>query len=118
MRVAVCLSGQPRKAIETYPYIYENIIKTNTADVFIHMNYENGYIEKTHMDKGTCFFQEGFDQKVIELYKPISYLVEKPRDFKKPSFQVPEKRIRNIQKMNQHKQWTDEQCKTHFVKQL
>jgi len=64
------------------------------------MNYETGYVEKTHMDNGACIFQEGLDQMVIETYKPLSYLVEKPRDFKKPAFQVPENRIQNIQKMN------------------
>lgn len=118
MRVALCLSGQPRKALETYPNIYEYLIKPNKADVFIHMNYENGYIEKTNMDNGDCMFHDGLDKQVIDLYQPISYLVEKPRDFKKPSFKVPENRIKNIQKMNIHKKWTDEQCKKHFVKQL
>jgi hypothetical protein len=118
MRVALCLSGQPRKAIETYKNIYEYIIKPNNADVFIHMNYENGYFEKTHIDNGTCIFPDGLDKEVVDLYKPISYQIEKPHDFKKPSFQVPENRIKNIQKMNHHKNWTDDQCKQHFIKQM
>ena len=28
MRIALCLSGQPRKALETFHNIYENIVKT------------------------------------------------------------------------------------------
>ena len=56
MRVAVCLSGQPRNALITYEYIFQNIIQPNNADVFIHMNYDenNLYMEKTHIDKGNC----------------------------------------------------------------
>lgn len=41
MKVAICISWQPRCALETYPLIYENIIIPNNADVFIHMNYDN-----------------------------------------------------------------------------
>lgn len=64
------------------------------------MNYETGYVEKTHMDNGACIFQEGLDKMVIDTYKPLSYLVEKP------AFQVPENRIQNIQKMNHVKHMT------------
>jgi hypothetical protein len=39
MKVAVCLSGQPRNANDTFGFIMNNIIKPNNADVFIHMNY-------------------------------------------------------------------------------
>ena len=31
-KVALCISGQPRSAIETFPFIYENIIIPNNAD--------------------------------------------------------------------------------------
>jgi len=41
MRVALCLSGQPRNALYTFSYIYNNIIKPNNADVFMHLNFEN-----------------------------------------------------------------------------
>jgi len=46
-KVALCISGQPRRALETFPFINENIIKPNNADVFIHMHYddENLYID-------------------------------------------------------------------------
>src|SRR6185436_17770941 len=42
MKVAVCLSGQPRYALECFPFIYQHIIEPNNADVFIHMNYAPG----------------------------------------------------------------------------
>lgn len=120
MRVAVCLSGQPRRALDTYPAIYEHIIKPNNADVFIHMNYDkqNTYMEKNHMDNGSCVLSETIDEDIIALYEPIQYLVEAPKPFNKPTIQVAENRIRNTQKMNSHKQWTDDECRVHVVKQM
>lgn len=120
MKVAVCLSGQPRKSLDTYSNIYNYIIKPNNADVFIHMNYdnENTYIEKSHMDNGVCHIESNLDKKLIELYKPKKHLVELPRDFKKPNIQIPEKRIENIQTMNSHKKWSSTTAKTHFIKQM
>jgi hypothetical protein len=120
MKVAVCLSGQPRKALDTYPYIYNNIIAPNNADVFIHMNYDkdNTYIEKMHMDNGNCNLEKDIDMHLIELYKPKRYLIETPRNFQKPNFNVPEKRIENIQNMNKHKNWSKEDAKKHVTKQM
>jgi hypothetical protein len=120
MRIALCLSGQPRKALETFHNIYENIVKPNNADVFIHMNYDKDalYIEKQHMDNGMCVLESDIDKKIIELYKPKRYLIEPPRNFQKPHFNVPEKRIQGIQKMNSHKNWTAEDARKHFVKQM
>lgn len=119
-KVALCISGQPRKALETYPYIYEYIIKPNNADVFIHMHYDsnNRYIEKAHADNGNCLLEEKIDKKVIELYQPKSYLIECPRNFQKPNIKIPEKRLENIKRMNCHKNWTDEEHRSHIVKQL
>ena len=120
MKVALCLSGQPRKAMETFPHIYNHIIQPNNADVFIHMHYdnENPYMEKTHMDNGSCTFERDTHQKLIELYKPKRYLIETPRNFQKPNLQVPEKRMQNVQKMNAHKQWSNEDAKKHIAKQM
>lgn len=120
MRVAVCLSGQPRKALDTFPYIHEHIIKPNNADVFIHMHYDNAepYIEKLHMDNGICKLDADIDTNVVRLYNPVRHLIEKPRNFQKPTFQVPENRTRNIQKMNGHKNWSPEDARKHCVRQM
>jgi len=120
MRVAVCLSGQPRRALDTYPYIYENIILPNHADVFIHMHYDplNLYMEKGHMDNGACTLEKGIDQKLIDLYQPIRHLIEPPRNFTKPNMEVPRPRLENYQKMNRDKHMTDDAMKKHMLKQL
>ena len=120
MKVALCLSGQPRCAEETFPFIYENIIKPNNADVFIHMNFskKQQYIEKSHLDNKQCVLKPNIDEILIDLYKPVKYLIEEPREFSKPNFLLPEKRIIRSQQMNKHKEWTEEQHRYHTVKQM
>jgi hypothetical protein len=120
MKVAVCISGQPRKALETYPFIKQNLIDANNADVFIHMHYNenNTYIEKSHADNGICVLEENIDKKVIELYNPTRYLIESPRNFQKPNIKLDEKRLERQKKMNTHKNWTDEEHHTYAIKQM
>ena len=120
MKVALCISGQPRKVLETYPYIYENIIKCNNADVFIHMHYDsnNLYMEKSHADNGCCELQLGIDETVANLYNPKQILVESPRNFQNPNINIPEIRLKRIKKMNSHKNWTDQEHLQYSVKQM
>lgn len=120
MKVALCLSGQPRCALKTFPYILENIIKPNNADVFIHMNWdnENLYIDKSHADNGNCLLEKDIDLKIIELYKPIKYLIEKPKNSFNPNIKIPPKRLENFKKMNHSKQWTDEVHCKHMIKNM
>ena len=120
MKVALCLSGQPRCVKETYPYIYENIIKPNNADVFIHMNYskKNTYIEKTHIGRDNCILEEGLDEVVYNLYKPLQFLVEEPKNFIKSNLKIPEKRLDNMIELNKDKGWSREEHKRHIVKQM
>ena len=120
MRVALCISGQPRSALSTFPYIMKNIIEPNNADVFIHMHYdsENFFMEKSHADKGNCILEKGLDQQLIDLYKPKKYLIENPRNFQKPNINIPEKRLERSKQMNSHKEWTDKEHRSYIIKQL
>ena len=120
MKIALCISGQPRKAVETYPYIYENIIKPNNADVFLHIHFDNNnlYIEKSHLDNGTCLLEKDYDKTVINLYKPIKYIVEPPRNFTKNNYLITDKRLNNFKKMNSCKIISNENMKTHMIKQM
>lgn len=120
MRVAVCLSGQPRNALITYEYIFQNIIQPNNADVFIHMNYDenNLYMEKTHIDKGNCILEKGIDKQIIQLYKPLDYIIESPINFKNPNLLVSERRIERMQELNKHKNMSNEEMKNYIIKQM
>jgi hypothetical protein len=119
MRVAVCLSGQPRSVRKTFNSIFENIIKINNADVFIHMNYDedNTYIEKTHLNDN-CHYTENMIDVVRELYKPVRMLVEKPCDFYNPTLKSPHIRTLRIQNANHHKNMSLEQTERHMLKQM
>jgi len=119
-KVALCISGQPRNALRSFPFIKQNIIDPNQADVFIHMHYdpENLYMEKNHADNGNCLLQPGLDQELIRLYQPKRVLVEKPRNFQKPQFKIPPNRLDSLKKMNYHKNWSDEQHIKHIVKNM
>jgi len=102
MRVAVCLSGQPRNAINAYKYINENIIIPNNADVFMHLNYDNDtkYMLKSHKDNGNCIAEDNVDRRLIDLYKPKSYLIEKQKNFHNPNIHICDIRLGNIMRMN------------------
>lgn len=119
-KVALCISGQPRNALETFPFIYENIIIPNNADVFIHMNFDsnNTYIEKSHADNGNCKLSSDIDKRVIDLYKPKSVLVEKPKNFKNINFKIPPARLKRSYDMNSKKNWSEEQHTEYTIKQL
>ncbi len=118
-RVALCLSGQPRYALESFPYIKKFIIDPNKADVFIHMTFQAGYVEKSHLDNGCCHFPENYDKQVIEAYQPKSHLVEPQQEFNDVSLlQIPACRLARLEKMNAHKKtWTTEQHRQHALKQ-
>jgi hypothetical protein len=120
MKVAVCISGQPRNALSASSYIIKNLIEPNNADVFLHMHYDekNLYIDKSHADNGNCTIEECVDKQLIKLYKPKSYLVESPRNFQKPNYILDNKRIERSKNMNSHKKWTDEEHATYTIKQI
>lgn len=63
MKIALCLSGQPRNIEEGYKSIFANFIEPYDCDVFIH-TWSNG------------FPQERIE-KLKELYKPVSMQVDK-----------------------------------------
>jgi len=74
MRVALCISGKPRFLKLGNSYLYENIIKNNNVDVFVHSWYSNSEWE-TGWD--FSIVQDNFLLGSIEqLYNPKKMLVE------------------------------------------
>lgn len=68
MKTAVLISGIPRHLERGYQSLFSSIIGPNNADVFVHAWFDpskDGNIDKT----------------VLDLYKPVRYLMEKPRTF-------------------------------------
>jgi hypothetical protein len=115
MRVAVCISGQPRSVRKSFQSILSNVIEPNNADVFIHMNYD----ESNNNYEGSCVsstYSENMINVVTELYKPKHILVEKPVDYYNPNLQVPLPRLRRFMRESQNK--NEEFWKRHILKHM
>jgi hypothetical protein len=118
MKVALCLSGQPRDAIKSFNLINKAIIKPNNCDVFLHLNFDkdNTYMEKAHKDNGVCNSPPNIAEKLIKIYKPKKVLIEKQKEFKNPSIDICEKRLNNFLNMNSSQSWNKEQAREHDIK--
>jgi len=81
MKVAVCISGQPRFVEECYPSIFNNIIAPNSADVFLHGWYSDDELHSPYKYGGDGDWKnqrilKDSHIKALELYKPVDYLFE------------------------------------------
>jgi hypothetical protein len=90
MKVAVCLSGQPRFAEHAYPNIYETLIKPNNADVFFHCWYDKELVGKPYVNyhvngwdysNNKSQYQNNMDELLLNLYKPKKYIFENEKNF-------------------------------------
>jgi hypothetical protein len=94
MRVALCLSGQPRFVEKAYPYIYNNLIVPNCADVFFHTWFAKEDVNKSYRnDTGWTNhpnnkIPENTEELLLNLYKPKAFLFEKQKTFKNKSWNV------------------------------
>jgi hypothetical protein len=87
MRIALCLSGQPRFFKQGYQSLMQTLLSRYNCDLFIHSWYSEELLGKpfstTH---GGTVGKVGFVEKdtpvqVVDLYKPVSYRFDKPIDF-------------------------------------
>jgi hypothetical protein len=85
MRVALCLSGQPRFVQQAFQNIYDNLIVPNDADVFFHCWYDQDLVGKDFVDyrengwdnsSPKSKYQDGVKESLIDLYKPKAFLFE------------------------------------------
>jgi hypothetical protein len=85
MKVAVCVSGQPRNVQVTYPHIYENLIEPNNADVFIHSWIDPNFIGRRPVSSGGVIASDvipgNIDQIILDLYRPKEYVFEPQIEF-------------------------------------
>jgi hypothetical protein len=88
VKIALCLTGQPRFVSECYPYIYENLIRPNgIEDVFAHIWFNKEMCNKSYKYGGAGGWEH---QRISELsldminyyYKPKTLEVEAPKLWK------------------------------------
>tara|TARA_S200002703_G_scaffold104927_1_gene91047 strand:+ start:1478 stop:2197 length:720 start_codon:yes stop_codon:yes gene_type:complete len=89
-KIALCISGQARKYDISYKSLYENILKDNQVDIFIH-TWKDYDIKSS--DFGNGGYQYTMDDskydELLKLYNPKSYLLEDPITFEASGFKDP-----------------------------
>jgi hypothetical protein len=81
MKIALCLSGQPRYFNICYPNIKKLIIERYNPDVFFHCWWNSSYVGQRfdfspHANNRTGTWVENTDAKLLELYNPKKYKFE------------------------------------------
>ena len=90
MRVALCISGQPRSVALVYPTIYENIIAPNAADVYIHSWIDDNIKGKKPVAAGghvgSDTIPHNIEEIILQLYKPKNYIFEPQIEFDEKNY--------------------------------
>lgn len=94
MRIALCLSGQPRNMKIGYKFIKKYILDPNSEneiDIFLHAWFDENEIGKSYSsaqqypDGYVGIVEKDTDKFLIEKYNPKAYKIEKQIDFKEYS---------------------------------
>lgn len=92
MKIALCLSGQPRVVEVGYQKLYNTILKNNDVDVFIHTWFDPQNLSTQSAIPGRECHQvspNAIDQ-LIKLYQPKKIKVDKPKIWNR-HYEHPEK---------------------------
>ena len=122
MKVAVLITGQPIAGIKNSSHIINTIINPNNADVFMHMWYDEDSPLGEKSDKSReCIFEEDTDKKLIEIYKPKAYCIEKQRfskfeNYDGTYYKLPEKYLNNYCDMPGNKGLTRKEIEDRIIK--
>lgn len=88
MRIALCLSGQPRFLSTCVPLLIKHLIEPNKADVFIHTWWSKETVNQKFdtsipYQANAVGTSEENVPELIDSLKPVSFLIESPRVFDK-----------------------------------
>jgi len=84
MKIALCISGQPRNLDQCFPHFKKAFLdnKNIQVDVFAHIWWDEEYEGKTYMWHSTAKFEkEDLGKKFLQMFQPKSYKIEKQRQF-------------------------------------
>lgn len=87
MKIALCLSGQPRFVKEVSPYIIENVCKGYDVDVFMHLWFDEDLQTKPYKYGGSGNWvnqriPETAIDDAISIYNPKLYKIQPSKTFK------------------------------------
>jgi len=88
MKIALCLSGQPRFVQEVAPYIIKNCCDGYDVDVFAHLWFDEDLQTKPYKFEGQWQIQRlrstAVDE-VLQIYNPVSHIIEPSKKFIDPT---------------------------------
>ena len=92
MKIALCLSGQPRVVDQGFHKIRQSILDKNDVDVFIHTWFDSENLSTNSVIPGreNHTLDSLAVQKLERYYQPKKLLVEKPKHWKR-SYGIPDK---------------------------
>ena len=84
MKIALCLSGQPRNIEIGFNKLKSTILDTNDVDVFVHTWYDPNNLSTRSVIPGreNNIVSQDADKKILDLYQPKSYRIEKPKNWR------------------------------------
>lgn len=85
MRVALCLSGQPRLLERGYRELYVPLTSKYNIDVFVHTWFSSDMVNTSYQGRrGTYPCSEHILQKIMDLYNPVTMMHESQKIFNTP----------------------------------
>jgi hypothetical protein len=90
MKIALCLSGQPRFIDTTYPLLKSNVLEQNDCDIFFHTWYDQGKVYDGTYWSPIITPSDDIPTKLLELYQPKKWIIEPNRNeqFKQESVNI------------------------------
>tara|TARA_R110000772_G_scaffold89631_3_gene185605 strand:- start:1151 stop:1864 length:714 start_codon:yes stop_codon:yes gene_type:complete len=90
MKIAICISGQPRNYKESFNSLDEHFLKKYDCDVYFH-SWKASTFESTNFGTGNKKYQLSEEQyeELLELYRPKSFIYEEPVVFDASGYKCP-----------------------------
>lgn len=92
MKIALCLSGQPRNIDSTFSKIKKTLLDGNDVDVFIHTWFDKNNLSTNSVIPDRVGQTLDYDaiEKLSELYSPKKFFIEEPKEWNR-KYQFPDK---------------------------
>jgi len=82
MKIALCLSGQPRWFLECSQFFKDNIVNNfEHVDIFIHTWFDGEKYQSSINGLETGLAHPDTIKMINEIYQPVKFVVEQPRTF-------------------------------------
>ncbi len=90
MKIAICISGQPRSFKQSYISLKEYFLNNYNCDVYFH-TWKTPYFESTNFGFGNTQYSltEDSYNDLIQLYNPKKYILEQPIIFDASGYKCP-----------------------------